>query len=320
MKLLFAKPANNGSSPELKELLGFIDADIKFSKIQPDIITATKSLVRLIGQDMYDKITDAYTDGAEDLEMLVYHARYPIAVEAYALLANSNDVAHTTNGRKMRQDENEKQAFEWMLDRDNEALVKRYYRAMDDLLEYLEDVEGWKGSEAYKKVKKLFVNTTAIFDDHFTIQSRLILLQLAPGLLQCERKQILPRIGKERYEGLKTLVQSGGEIEGENFDLLEAIQEACVYHSLAWGMLRLSVTIFPEGVLQAYTSDRDSTQIRRPAANLEVPAARQAFLKDAADALERIEQLVAVPPPPAAAQSDSSIFPEFITGTNYIST
>lgn len=318
MKLLFEKSGTNGGT-ELKALLGFIDADIKFAKIKPDIITATKTLVRLIGQEMYETICNAYTDGSPELEMLVYHARYPIAVEAYGLLAPSNDVSHTPNGRKMRQDINEKQAFEWMLDRDNEALVKRYYRAMDDLLEYLEDIEGWKGSEAYKKVKKLFVNTTAVFDDHFTIQSRLILLQLAPGLLQCERKQILPRIGKERYEGLKTLVHSGDEIDGDDLELLEAIQEACVYHSLAWGMLRLSVTIFPEGVLQAYTSDRDTTQIRRPAENLEVSAARQAFLKDAADALDRIEKLVAVPVVPAAS-ADCNIFPDVITGSNYIST
>jgi hypothetical protein len=56
----------------------------------------------------------------------------------YRLHAPSNDVAHTNNGRKMRQDEGEKLPFQWMLDNDNASLEKRYYRALDDLIKFLD--------------------------------------------------------------------------------------------------------------------------------------------------------------------------------------
>jgi hypothetical protein len=55
-----------------------------------------------------------------------------------APIAPSNDVAHTNNGRKMRQDEGEKLPFQWMLDNDNASLEKRYYRALDDLIKFLD--------------------------------------------------------------------------------------------------------------------------------------------------------------------------------------
>ena len=319
MDLLFEKEGTNGST-ELKSLLGFIDADIKFDKIKPDVITATNELVDLVGPEMYTLARAAYIANPVSDATLVYHMRYPIAIMAYSLLAPSNDIAHTANGRKMRQDENQKQAFEWMIDRDNQALQKRYYRAVDDLLKYLETIEAWKTTEAYKAVKRLFVNNTKDFDEHFRIQSRFTLLQLAPGMRQCEERNILPRIGRERFDALKTAVTTGATINDADAELIALIQEACVYHSLAWGMARLSVTIFPDGVLQAYTSDRETTQIRRPAVNTEVQAARQAFAADAASALERIEKLVApvpVAPPPGCP---GSVLPDVSFGTNYIST
>jgi hypothetical protein len=68
---------------------------------------------------------------------------------------------HTNNGRKMRQDEGEKLPFQWMLDNDNAALEKRYYRALDDLIKFLDRSKNeteltttlytiWTNSEAFK--------------------------------------------------------------------------------------------------------------------------------------------------------------------------
>jgi hypothetical protein len=318
MKLLFNHGSYNGST-ELKSILGFIDADINFVKVKPDIITASKDMLKLIGKDMYARICEIYeaeTIDADD-EHLLYLVRYPIAVRAYTLLAPSNDIAHTTNGRKMRQDTNEKQAFEWMLDRDNEALAKRYYRALDDLLEHLEDVEAWKGTEAYKATHKLFIRTTFEFDEFFPIDSRLVLMKLGPGIRQCEQNNILPIIGQERFNNLKTSLQTVTELSDDDKQLLYLVQEACAYYSLSWAMMRLSVHIFPEGVLQAYTSDRMSTQGKLPAVKSEPEAARQAFAADAAAVLQKIEGLVS---PPVVVNQCGDFTGNSITGSNFIST
>jgi len=317
MKLLFDKDGVDGSD-ELKELLGFIDADIAFSKIKPDIITATNDMVDLIGQPMYDAVFAAYEDDDTEQEHLLYLTRYPIAIMAYSLLAPNMDISHTANGRKMRQDNNEKQAFQWMLDADNEALQKRYYRAVDDLLMHLDTLEEWKDMQAYKKLNKLFITSTSEFNEYFMIGSRLILMKLVPGISQCETREILPRIGKAKFDDLKTKLQTGTDIEDEkDLQLLALIKEACAFYSLSWAMVRLSVTIFPEGVLQAYTSDRDSTQIKQPAAKMEPQAARQAFKQDADAALLSIEKLVA---PAPVANYEQPILPKIIIGSNFLST
>ncbi|MFL9844750.1 DUF6712 family protein [Flavobacterium rhizosphaerae] len=316
MKLLFNKDGEDGGY-EIKQLMGFMDADFEFANLKADIITATNEMIALIGKPLYEEITGFYTDGAdEDQEHLIYLTRYPIAVRAYTLYAPSNDVAHTANGRKMRAGEYEKAPWEWMIDRDNEALEKRYYRAQEDLLIYLEDYDGWKSSEQYKRLNRLFIRSAFQFDEFFRIESRLILLKLEPGISKCEREDILPRIGKEKFDALKAKVKAG-EDELEDQELLSLIREACAYKALAWAMPRFSVTLFPEGVLQAYTSDRDSRQIKQPAQNMELQAAKQAFLEDAAVALERIEKLMAPPPEPGC---EKLIIPKIITGSKFLST
>lgn len=321
MKVLFAKPGVNGST-ELKSLMGFIDADIKFEKIKSDVLSATREVVKLIGKEVYDEVLTAYQGNAleEDEAELLYLTRYPIAVNAYMLLAPSNDVAHTSNGRKMRQDTNEKQAFEWMLDRDNTALEKRYYRALDDLLEYLdENSDTWKSSEAFKKSHKMFIRTTDEFNEYFQIDSRLMLLKLQPGIKQCEDNEILPRLGKELFQGIKAKLKNDDELSEKEMAILSLVKEACVYHALSWAMMRLSVQLFPDGVLQAYTSDRMTTKGRLPAAKLEPEAARRAFADDCATVLQKLEELLT---PPAAPQPDDieSIDPDIISGCNFIST
>ncbi|MHA3788332.1 DUF6712 family protein [Flavobacterium hauense] len=319
MKLLFAKSGTNGST-ELKALLGFIDADIKFEKIKSDVTSATKEVVKLMGKEVYDKVIDIYTDSSTDEDELdlLYNTRYPIAIRAYMLLAPSNDIAHTSNGRKMRSDTNEKQAFEWMLDRDNENLERRYYRALDDLIEYLdENVEEWKESDAYKKSHSLFIRTTDEFNDFFRIESRLMLLKLEPGIRQCEQNEILPRLGTDKFEELKGKVKDGSDLSADEKKLLNLVKEACVYYSLSWAMMRLSVQLFPEGVLQAYTSDRMTTKGKLPSVNIEPEAARLAFASDASVVVKKIEDLLS---PPAEQETDEPLDPDFISGDNFIST
>lgn len=319
MELLFDKEGADPSD-ELKSLLGFVDADIDFSKIKPDATTATNDLVQLIGQTMYDTVLDAYKDDDADeaSEYLVYVTRYPVAVDAYRLFAPDMDLSHTNNGRKMRQDDNEKLPFEWMIEKNNEALERRYYRALDDMLRHYETLDAWKATEAYKKLHRLFITTTDQFDEHFRIGSRLVLLKLEPGIRQCEQREIKSRIGKTKFDALKAALTSGEELLETDKELLELIREACVFYAMAWAMLRLTVTIFPEGVLQAYTSDRDTVKIKRPAAKLETQAARQAFLEDAAAAFLKIEQHVA-PVAVIVPGTMQDAQPKIITGEKFIS-
>lgn len=328
MKLLF-QTTGTGST-ELKSLLGFIDVDLKIQNLIPDLITATNDVIDLVGEEVYKKAIDIYSETtiSDDDKSFIYAIRYPIAVNAYRLFSVSNDISHTNNGRKMRQDENQKQAFEWMLDRDDAALERRYYRAMDDLIKFLDrsKVENeltttlysiWTNSESFKATHDLFIRTVSDFDKHFTIKSRLLLIKLAPAIWDCEQYEIRPLVGTEKLTALKQALKSGTEItEAKDLELIRLIQKASVSYALAWSMPRLSVQLYPEGVLQHVTSDRATTRGAKPTVKNETQEARQAFESDFDKVILEIERLVA---PAPTIDETQCINPEIIYGDKFMS-
>ncbi len=312
MKLLFNK--NNTGDQELKELLGFLDADLKFKNLKSDIISATNDVIALIGKDAYNKAVVAYEKTSPSPEELdfIYAVRYPIAVQGYRQYAPSNDVRHTTSGRKNANEEYEKTAFEWQIDRDNKALERRYYRALDDMIIYLdENSDEWKSSYLYKVSFTLFIRTTKQFDDIFPIgNSRLLFLKLTPGIKKAQDHDIIPRIGKELSDQMLAKIK-GDEVPDFTIDenLLKKIREALVYKSMAWAYPRYSVQLFPEGTLQAFSSEKMTTQGKRPPEKSEIPSVAQLFEKDAQDALLDIEEIITV------LKSPEPIDPETIEPT-----
>ena len=292
MELLFSSEIGQ---TELSNLLGFLDVDIKYEKLKSKLITATNDVITLIGQEMYDLALDHYSKPDTDTEKnteLIFNVRYPIAIQAYRKFAPHNDISHTNKGRVNRVEENEKTPFEWMIDLDNKALERSYYEALDNLIKYLDkSITSWKDTDAYEKTHNLFIRTAEQFDDFFPIgNSRLIMLKLAPGIRKCEKNEILPRIGKELFNTMKQELKD--ESQNMNEELLYSIREACVYRAMAWAMQRLSVQLFPEGVLQAFISDRMTINSRKPSEKSETAATAQYFNADADGVLIDIESII----------------------------
>lgn len=322
MNLLFNK--TSAGSSELKLLLGFIDADLKIQGLIPDLNTATNDIIDLVGDEVYKKAVECYNSGtiADSNQDFVYAIRYPIAVNAYRLFSVSNDVAHTNNGRKMRNDENQKQAFEWMLDRDDAALERRYYRAVDDLIKFLDrsKVEAespttlytiWTSSNAFKATHDLFIRTVADFDRYFTINSRLLLIKLAPAIFDCEEYEIKPRVGMAKLTALKQALKENTNITDANdLALIRLIQKASVSYALAWSMTRLSIRLYPEGVMKMFKEKNQTIN------NNETQEARIAFQADFDRVIIDIEKLLE---PPITIDQTQTIDPEIIYGDKFIS-
>jgi hypothetical protein len=337
MKLIFNK--DDKGTDELKALIPYVDADLAFENLEPDVKTATNDIIKLIGKELYQKAVELY-EGEDDLNELqtefLKSIRYPIAVNAYRLFAPTNDLAHTNTGRKMRSSAEEKNPFEWMIDRDNAAQEKRYFRSLDDLIFFLdsqtisveseeeevdpeeepseEDIEAaellefenaiadmWRASDAFKLSQKLFIRTVDEFDNVFPIQSRLLLIKLSPGIEDCETQEIYPRLGKTKFDALKAQLESGEPItDPDDIKLLKMIKRACAFYAMSWSMISLSVNLYPEGVLQHYTSDRATTQSKKPALNIEPKSTELAFKVVADRALKAIEEFLS----PAADPED----------------
>lgn len=344
MKLLFNIQDKETSSDEIKAHLGYVDADLSFKNLMPDIITSTNDVKKLIGKEVYDLVHQHYTDGLvegvyeydyeEYKDLILRGTRYPILVKAYSLFAPTNDLSHSNDGRTVRGGENTKAPWQWQIDEDNKAQEKRYYRALDDLIALLDDSkpEGydalpeeeqkatlyykWTNSEAYKLEKSLFINNVDEFNKIFHIESRLLLIKLSNGMSECERKEILPRIGKEKFTALKTSPAT----EPVDIELMVLIKEACAFYSLAWAIPRMSVTIFPEGVLQYQVSDRTTTQAKKPALLNEHELARQAFADSANSRLIDIENLLKPIPEPTTTEPIQVLKPVCSTDKGFSAT
>ena len=333
MKLLFT---SSNIDNLFKDLLGFVDANFRFENIISDIITASNDVQDLIGNEVYKYIADYSGDEPEeDFEdvnyMILRTTRLAIAVYAYRLYAPHNDLSHTNGGRKMRNEEHEKAAFQWMIDADDKALEKKYYRTLEQLLRLLDDSKPenynelsdenkkatifykWTNSEAYDQVKKLFISTVKEFDNFYPINSRLLLIRFAPGISECERREILPRVGKTLFDLMKEVYKKKSEQEIPNKEsLFNLVQEAIASYALAWAIPRFNVNFFPEGILQAYISETHNVNGKQPAKAMEPEAARQAYVQTCKRALSDIEQLLK----PAPEPTDKKVIPDIISDSS----
>jgi hypothetical protein len=304
MKLLFTE---ENFSELFKELLGFVNKDLAFNNYKADLFTASNELVNIIGNNIYKLAIDNEdeTDEDKDTYHLVWKIRYAISINAYRLFAPNGDLSHTGDGRKMRNEEHESNAFEWMIEKDNKALEKRYYRALDDLITFLDNSKietettqsiytVWISSDEYKSSQQLFIRTVSQFNQSFVINSRYLLMTLQPGMKECEDLQILSRIGKDKFNQLKDKFKNNTEISEENdILLLHHIRNAVANYALAWAIPRLSINVFPEGIVQGYTSDRQTMKASKNPLYKEAEWAKQSFQDGCKLSLNEIENIMA---------------------------
>lgn len=312
MKLLFE--INETGKETLKEVLGFVDADLEIADLKSEVEHATSDLIKIIGKQTYEFIYDQYKSEdvpAEEFADLILKAQGAVGTQAYRHYAPKSDLAVTNQGRQMRMDEHHKQPFEWMVDRHNKSLEKDYYKKLDNLIEYLDELNPvvkaaaggvpavkWKDTENYKNTHDILFRTTDEFDEYFVIESRYLLMKLAPGIKKIKRDKIIPRMGKEAFEELMSEYKSGSE--EINSEILQTIKEACAYLSLSWAVRRMSAILFPEGVLQNYISERNTNQARKVPEKNEIGVLSLLFEEDGERALLRLEELLQpVPEVPA---------------------
>jgi hypothetical protein len=332
MKLLFSE---ENFSEEFKKHLGYVDADLEFYNLLPDLKTATKDLIKIIGKDTYGKIWEIsdLTTLEDDEKELLFLSENPIAVNAYRYYAPNNDISHTGDGRKLRHDTHIKSAFQWQIDADNEAQERRYYKSIDNLLDFLDglnDVEIdelsesleelrdiWNTSEARKELKSIFVNSVDKFDRYFVINSRHLLLKLAPGMKRFERNEIASRIPAELLLQLRNLNDTGTD-DVQKAKLIDLICEACVSYAFDWALPKMSINLFPSGIVQSYVSDRSNTKATKPPMLNETEWARQSFEKQWRSTLVDIEDLLKPAPTPEEI-TNPNINPSISYGDKFFS-
>ncbi|WP_052503497.1 DUF6712 family protein [Lacinutrix sp. Hel_I_90] len=253
MKLLFNN--ENKGQAELKEILGFLDADFTYSKLESDITINTPYLIDLISEAVYNKIHVFYLDRTTQTgEALINYntalkyVQIYIASMAYLDFAPNNDLSHSNTGRKNSTEDSEKLAWEWQINMDASNTKKRAYKSLDLLFILLDKLEWpeWTASDAYKTANKLFIKNTNQFDKVFPInKSGQLYYRLVPFMEDFENDDINAIISETESIALKAAA-APNETQKK---LLIIIRKAIGYLTLAKAFKTFPVEMFAEGML-----------------------------------------------------------------------
>ncbi len=255
---------NNTGQEEIKTLLPFYDASFEYEDLQPDIEQHTPYLINFIGEEAYNiafyhyddaGIPDDYPEFSEEqepiLDEMVKNIQMYIISMASLSYMESGDLEHTTAGRKQNKTDNQATAWEWQIERDNAAQIKRAYRALDRvfvLLDKLDD-DSWTTSSAYAKAKDVFISSTQILDDIYPIKdSGAVYHTLLPFMPDHELESIYPLLGKTKYTALKTALKGTDAIDLADQLLINHIRKAVAYLTIADGYELFPIEMFPDKV------------------------------------------------------------------------
>lgn len=256
------------STDELKELTGFLYAYSNFENLRTDIELAEEELQRLIGDDVFDIARNHYDNPPEVdnplLNIFLKRLQLPVAYFAIHSFSQNADISHEDSGRKVKIDaEREKLPWQWMLEKDERAILKKAHRTTDRLIAFLEknvdepDLLAWKDSGERRAIRAQFIADAETFDSIYPIdQSRRFFLKISPFIREAERKYILPVLTKDLFDSIKSSLSDPDNPAIQPDGLLQYIQVPLAFFSMAIAVDRLNLEILPEGVFQNIVSDR----------------------------------------------------------------
>jgi hypothetical protein len=307
---------------EFRVHVSMLDKKTDFDLLIPDIENAEFELRRIIGDAVYDRAEAEYLANEEETEKsLVKYVQGVIANIAFRDYTVSNDLRHTQTGRKAAVNPaNEKQAWEFFVERDNQALNFRIQKALNRLIDYLDKnkVAEWISSHAYRMKHQVLLSDIDLFARYYPIDNSLALFnQLLPIQMEMQRKHIAPLLGKtlldamlqmNRFNPFDETSGTGDEFSGsgeidpdtlttEQENLLKLIDyagPALALWTMATGIKRLSVKLLPEGLVQQFKS---SVQSRDASFNVnpkEKDLIISALIRDAQEATSMLENQLSI--------------------------
>ncbi|MEQ8548736.1 MAG: hypothetical protein RIC03_12540 [Cyclobacteriaceae bacterium] len=290
MRLLINK--NDEGSSEIQALTGSFYESNEFSKIKTDWLLAQEEIESLVGSAVINRALDHYESNAylsesssTDIAIndeLVEYLQMPMAYLATIRFYESNLVSHEDTGRKVKIDaDNEKMAWEWMLDRDDAAQLRKANSTQDRLLKFLEanNIAEWLDSDKRKMSRKLFINSAQLFQEAYPIDlSTRFFYTVTPFIQEVQNRVIKKALGAKyaplleywmNFNQLEGSSSNGGlpgdESSPELDELLEMVQLVMPLLTMVIAVKRLALQVLPEGVVQNFKSMGEARSASQPA-------------------------------------------------------
>lgn len=287
---------DNKGNEELRRLTGNYYANNDFTKIEQDIVLAEEELIKIIGRDVFKRAEDHYknpdpdpTPEEKELEDgLLERIQLPIAIYATFSMYRKNDVSHEGSGRKVKIDpENEKLPWQWQLERDDEIQLENYYRAVDRLIDWMDEKEipEWMDTDTRKAIQKQLIKSAEMFDRYFPINrsSRFFVL-VSPFVREVERKYIRPALGPELY-GKYIGEITDPELTEREEELKEWIFPAIPLLAMSIALRRMPLALIPFGVVRNFDSETHTQKANNPATKEEIFAVSRDLEKQGKEAI-----------------------------------
>lgn len=245
--MLFNKD-NNGST-ELYELSGIFQASTRFLSIAAEIDAATREVSAIVGRDLIASVEKIYAKNVPtpDEKVLLDMLRRPIAYLAIGMHAKLSGISHGETGRKNKVDDNEKIAFQWQIDRDDQELRERYIRSLDTLVSYLTFTGNaeWSASATAKLAAGSIVKDIAQLEAVYPIEhSWYTFYMLLPLIIEAQGSRITALVGESRMEALV----AGTESEA----IASPARRAAILRALITAAERWSLSVFPVAVARQF--------------------------------------------------------------------
>lgn len=245
--MLFNKD-NNGST-ELYELSGIFQASTRFLSIAAEIDAATREVSAIVGSELIASVEKIYAKNVPtpDEKVLLDMLRRPIAYLAIGMHAKLSGISHGETGRKNKVDDNEKIAFQWQIDRDDQELRERYIRSLDTLVSYLTFTGNaeWSASATAKLAAGSIVKDIAQLEAVYPIEhSWYTFYMLLPLIIEAQGSRITALVGESRMEAL---------VAGTESEVIASpARRAAILRALITAAERWSLSVFPVAVARQF--------------------------------------------------------------------
>lgn len=193
-----------------------------FNVLQADMLLVEYDQLRpLLGDAFFEGLVDTVADPGDTVQVrLRYLLSQALANLTMVEGIDALQVQISGTGIQIYSDANVKTAFQWQIDNLKLMHCRKGYGALDKALDFLDahgtDFPTWAGSPAAVKAREYFISSADQFTEHYNIShSRQTYLALLPIIRKLERFALIPVLGQEYFDELKT-EQAAGTLSPEN--------------------------------------------------------------------------------------------------------
>lgn len=284
-----------------------IDASNFIDSLTPSVANAERNYIKkVLGAVVYENLLDKVEADTltTDEEALLDEVMLALAPLAYYIGSPIMQVRSSDSGFHTSSGDDKERLTKWMYDEFRTQLLIDGYNALDNLLLYLEtntaaDWYGdWSASDAFTTYKSLFVNRAEIFDAHVGIKkSRWLFAQMLPMLGNTESQFILPFLGEDLFNDLKTKF-ADESADADELIVIGKIQK-CIAN-MAYSKSLLNPNFINEMIVVTATKTENvkSMEVMLPMYNAQVKEHRdyaEAFLNELRTYLNKNASLTVFP-------------------------